>query len=37
MTDLQERIIRRILEDKEAVQIAANFIKAEQKQTERKQ
>ena len=37
MTDLQERIIRRILEDKEAVQIAANFIESQQNQTEIKQ
>ena len=31
MTDLQERIIRRILENKEAMQIAANFIGTESK------
>lgn len=36
MTELQERIIRLILEDEAAMQIAANFIEAEQKQTESK-
>ena len=32
MTELQERIIRRILEDEEALQIAADFIKKENEQ-----
>lgn len=37
MTELQERIIRRILEDKEAMKIAANFIESQQNQTGSKQ
>ena len=32
MTELQERIIRQILEDEEALQIAADFIKKETEQ-----